>query len=77
MYTFIGPYIVLLAFSIVSSLRAGRPGFSSRRGVDVILSLLHRVQTCSEPNQASYPVRTGASTPGGKTAWAGSWLTSI
>jgi len=33
-------------------------------------SLLHRVQTGSEANPASYPMGTGGSFPGGKAAGA-------
>jgi hypothetical protein len=49
--------------SIVTRLRAGRPGFDSRQEQEY-LSLRHRVQTDSKAYPASYPVGSGAISPG-------------
>jgi len=61
--------------SIKSGLRAGRPGFYliPDSDNDGIFSLCHRDQTGSGAHQASYPVGTRDSFPGGKAAGAWRW----
>jgi len=54
--------------SIQNKLRDGRPGFVSRQEhSDDMFSLRHRVQTGSGAHQASYPMGTLGSYPGGES----------
>jgi len=69
-------FVTVDSISIVTTLRAGRPGFDSQHGRD--FSLLHHANTSSEVHPASYPMGIGCCFPGNKAAGAWSWpLTSI
>jgi hypothetical protein len=64
--------------SIVTRLPVGRPRFSSRRGQLWYFSHRHRVQTGSGAHPASFPIGTGCSYTGSKSAAALGWpVTSL
>jgi hypothetical protein len=65
-YVFMTRYIILdtssgSSVSIVTRLRAGRPGFDSRQWKWREFSLRHRVQHCFRAHPTSYPMDTGGS----------------
>jgi hypothetical protein len=62
---------IYLYQNIVTRLRAGQPGFDSRKGLEFFLR--HRVQTGSRVHPASYPMGTRGSFTGVKATGAWSW----